>query len=51
LGQNVGRILQLGEGLGLEVGHTAAAAVIVVRVLLVHRAPPLKSTSATLHPI
>jgi hypothetical protein len=54
--QNVGRIVELGEGLavlvtgtspGPEVGHTAAMAVIVVCILLID-APP-KPTSATLH--
>jgi hypothetical protein len=57
--QNAGRIGQLGEGLAAwvtgasprpEVGHTAAVAVMVVCMLLVDRAPPLKSISATMHP-
>jgi hypothetical protein len=57
VGQNVGGIVELGEGLaawvtdtspGPEVGHTAAVAVIVVWILIVDRALPLTSTSATL---
>jgi hypothetical protein len=40
-----------GASLGPElVGHTAAMVVIVVWILVVDRAPPLKSTSGTLHP-
>jgi hypothetical protein len=39
-----------GASPGPEGGHTAAMAVIVVWILVINRAPPLNSTSATLHP-
>ena len=38
-----------GASPGPEVGHTAAVVVIAVWILLVDRALPLKSTSATVH--